>query len=302
MTMQAPTLLVLAAGMGSRYGGIKQIEGFGPLGETLLEYSIYDAIRAGFGRVVFIVREEIKQAVHDIIAPGLEGRLPYDFALQEIDQFVPEAFRHVQRIKPWGTGHAVLCAAGVINEPFAVINADDFYGPEAFVSMANFLISDQDPHHHAMIGYELGDVLSDHGTVSRGICTTDASGYLIDIHERTGVHRNNGMIIYRDGDQEIPLHEKDIASMNFWGFKPSYFDISRSLFETFLESRQELTKAEFYIPIVAQHMIEQGQDRIAVLRGGRIWFGVTYPEDKPSVQASINELLDKGVYPPSLWK
>ena len=300
--MQAPTLLVLAAGMGSRYGGIKQIEGFGPSGETLLEYSIYDAIRAGFGRVVFIVREEIKQAVHDIVAPGLEGRLPYDFALQEINRFVPEAFRHVQRTKPWGTGHAVMCADGVINEPFAVINADDLYGPEAFESMATFLTSDQDPHHHSMIGYDLGDVLSDFGTVSRGICATDASGYLRGIHERTSVQRKNGVITYREGDQEVPLHEQDIASMNFWGFKPSYFEISRSLFETFLETQQDLTKAEFYIPIVAQHMIELGQDRISVLRGGRIWFGVTYPEDKPIVQDSINELIRKGVYPPSLWK
>lgn len=299
--MQTPTLLVLAAGMGSRYGGIKQIEGFGPSGETILEYSIYDAIRAGFGRIVFIVREDIKDAVNAIVEPGLKGRVVYDFAIQNGERFVPTEYRNPSRTKPWGTGHAVLCASDVIDGPFAVINADDFYGPEAFRNMADFLSQNTDPNQHAMVGYALGNVLSDHGTVSRGVCEVDADGYLTGINERLKVGRSNGRIVFRDGDTEHELSAEDSISMNFWGFKPSYFGITQKLFEDFLATNAGSTSAEFFIPIGVQHIIDNNIGSITVLKGGSTWFGVTYPEDKPVVQDSLNRLLDSGVYPRSLW-
>jgi NDP-sugar pyrophosphorylase family protein len=301
MAQQAPTLLVLAAGMGSRYGGIKQIEGFGPSGETILEYSIYDAIRAGFGKIVFIVREDIKDAVNAIVAPGLQDRVPYEFAIQNGSRFVPEAFQNTERVKPWGTGHAVLCASDCISEPFAVINADDFYGPEAFKVMADFLKNDTHPQHHAMVGYELGNVLSDFGTVSRGVCTMSGDRHLTGINERTKVGKKDDRIVYQDGDREVELSPKDIVSMNFWGFKPSYFDLSLGLFHDFLASNAKSVSAEFFIPIGVQHIIDHNVGTISVLQGGDTWFGVTYPEDKPHVQQSLNALLNRGIYPRKLW-
>jgi NDP-sugar pyrophosphorylase family protein len=301
MAQQAPTLLVLAAGMGSRYGGIKQIEGFGPSGETILEYSIYDAIRAGFGKIVFIVREEIKEAVRSIVAPGLDGRIIYEFAIQDGSRFVPEIYLNAERTKPWGTGHAVLCASENIHEPFAVINADDFYGAEAFQVMAEFLKSDTHPMHHAMVGYELGNVLSDFGTVSRGVCTMDEHRQLTGITERTKVAKKDGGIVYQDGDSEFELSSGDVASMNFWGFKPSYFELSKTLFEKFLAANSQSLSAEFFIPIGVQHIIDSGEGTISVLKGGDTWFGVTYPEDKPFVQQSLDKLLNRGVYPRNLW-
>jgi choline kinase len=299
--MQTPTLLVLAAGMGSRYGGIKQIEGFGPSGETILEYSIYDAIRAGFGKIVFIVREDIRDAVHSIVEPGLKGRIPYEFAIQNGIRFVPRQFQNPSRTKPWGTGHAVLCASDAIDGPFAVINADDFYGPESFRNMADFLTTNTDPNHHSMVGYELGNVLSDHGTVSRGVCEVNASGYLTGINERLKVGWSDGKIVHRDGDMEHELNATDAVSMNFWGFKPSYFEITQKLFEDFLETNSESSTAEFFIPIGVQHIIDSEIGKFSVLKGGTTWFGVTYPEDKPIVQASVNRLLNEGVYPRNLW-
>lgn len=299
--MQSPTLVVLAAGMGSRYGGIKQIEGFGPSGETILEYSIYDAIRAGFGKVVFIVREDIREAVNAIVEPGLKGRTPFEFAIQNGVYFVPERFRNTGRTKPWGTGHAVLCASDVIDAPFAVINADDFYGPESFRNMATFLTSNTDPSHHSMIGYELGNVLSDHGTVSRGVCEVDTSGYLMGINERLKVGWSDGKIVYLDGNDRFELRSTDAVSMNFWGFKTSYFATTQKLFEDFLETNSTSLSAEFFIPIGVQHIIDSGIGRFSVLQGGSTWFGVTYPEDKPIVQASMNRLIDQGIYPKNLW-
>ncbi len=287
--------------MGSRYGGIKQIEGFGPSGETILEYSIYDAIRAGFGKILFIVREDIKDAVDRIVAPGLQGRIPYEFAIQDGQRFVAQQFRNNDRVKPWGTGHAVLCASDVIDGPFAVINADDFYGPESFASMAEFLSTNTDPNHHSMVGYELGNVLSDHGTVSRGVCEVDSDGYLTGIVERLKVGRSNGKIVHREGDTEYELSAKDSVSMNFWGFKPSYFKVTQDLFDQFLEANAGSTSAEFFIPLGVQHIIDSGIGKFSVLKGGSTWFGVTYPEDKPIVQASLNALLDGGVYPRNLW-
>ncbi len=299
--MQTPTLLVLAAGMGSRYGGIKQIEGFGPSGETILEYSIYDAIRAGFGKIVFIVRDDIRDAVNAIVEPGLRGRVAYEFAIQNGVRFVPERFQNTGRTKPWGTGHAVLCASDVINTPFAVINADDFYGPESFRNMADFLIFNTDPNHHSMVGYELGNVLSEHGTVSRGVCEVDGNGYLTGINERLKVGWSNGKIVHRDGDTEYELQATDAVSMNFWGFKPGYFEITQKLFEDFLEINSGSASTEFFIPIGVQHIIDNGIGTFSVLKGGTTWFGVTYPEDKPIVQDSLNRLLDQGVYPRNLW-
>lgn len=301
MASTSPTLLVMAAGMGSRYGGIKQIEGFGPSKETILEYSIYDALRAGFGRVVLIVREDIREAVREIVAPGLDGRVDWDFVIQNGEKHVLPQFRNADRVKPWGTGHAVLCASQAIEGPFAVINADDFYGREAFESMAGFLSADPDPHRHALVGYELGDVLSDFGTVSRGVCQLDDEGDLVRVDERTKIERVNGQIVYRDAEGDHPLSARDVVSMNFWGFKPSYFETAKRLFEKFLEENHASPSAEFYIPTVAQNMIDNGSGRIAVLRGGTTWFGVTYPEDKPFVQAQLDKLIESGEYPSNLW-
>lgn len=294
------TLLVLAAGMGSRYGGIKQIDGFGPSGETIMDYSLYDAIRAGFTKVVFVVREEILEPVKEKFGPKLRGRIEVEFVVQSPDKLIPAEHQNSERQKPWGTGHAVLCARPVINEPFVVINADDFYGRDAFASIAKFFAEDNTGS-HAMVGYTLKHVLSDYGSVSRGVGSTDQDGNLTSVVERTTIIRENGRIISKEKDGDIELSPDAPTSMNFWGFRPDVFDFSETLFHDFLRNNHQNIKAEFFIPLIANALIEQKKGKIKVLGGGNIWFGVTYKEDKELVSSRIKKLVDEGHYPQELW-
>jgi dTDP-glucose pyrophosphorylase len=294
------TLLVLAAGMGSRYGGIKQIDGFGPSGETIMDYSLYDAIRAGFTKVVFIVRDEILETVKERFEPKLKGKLKVDFVIQALSTFVPEKYQNTGRTKPWGTSHAVLCAKDVIKEPFAVINADDFYGRSAFKALADFFNTESEGA-HAMVGYTLKNVLSEHGSVSRGCGEQDANGYLKSVVERTTIVQEGGKIIAKEKDGDLELSPETPTSMNFWGFQPNIFPLIESMFEEFLKENSDNPKAEFFIPLVGNKMIQQGKGKVKVLGGGDIWFGVTYKEDKEEVTRKIQELVDKGEYPAKLW-
>lgn len=294
------TLLVLAAGMGSRYGGIKQIDGFGPSGETIMDYSLFDCIRAGFTKVVFIVREEIKETVKEIFLPRLKGKVEVEFVVQALDTMVPAQYKNSERTKPWGTAHAVLCARNVINEPFAVINADDFYGRAAFESIAKFF-GGENQGAHAMVGYTLKNVLSDNGSVSRGCGAQDANGFLTSVVERTTIVKENGKIISKEKDGDIELSPETPTSMNFWGFYPDVFNLIEKFFHEFLQENSKNPKAEFFIPLIGNQMIKQGSGKVKILGGGDIWFGVTYKEDKEEVSGKINELVSKGVYPKKLW-
>lgn len=296
-----PTLLVLAAGMGSRYGGNKQIDGFGPNGETILEYSIYDAIRAGFGKVVFIVRQEIIELAKEKFLPKIEGKIEVDFVLQSLTTFVPKEFQNPDRVKPYGTAHAVLCAKHVIKEPFAVINADDFYGKEAFEVIGKFLANGVQPTLHAMVGYAIQNVLSEHGTVSRGVCAMNTSNQLIGMVERTAISKNNNKILANGEGDSVEIKEGTPVSMNFWGFHPAIFQQLEKMWEAFLPANKEHIKSEFFIPLVANNLIESGDGAVVVLEGGKTWFGVTYTEDKPVVIDSLKKMHDSGDYPASLW-
>ena len=294
------TLLVLAAGMGSRYGGIKQIDGFGPSGETIMDYSLFDSIRAGFTKVVFIVRQEIQETVKEIFLPRLKGKVEVEFVVQALDTMVPPEYQNTERTKPWGTAHAVLCARNVIHEPFAVINADDFYGRAAFESVANFFKSETQGA-HAMVGYTLKNVLSENGSVSRGCGEQDSNGYLKSVVERTTIIKENGKIISKEKDNELELNPNTPVSMNFWGFHPNIFNLIEKFFHEFLKENGKNPKAEFFIPIIGNQMIKQGLGKVKVIEGGDIWFGVTYKEDKDEVSGKINELVNRGVYPKKLW-
>ncbi|MDH4058126.1 MAG: sugar phosphate nucleotidyltransferase [Cyclobacteriaceae bacterium] len=294
------TLLVLAAGMGSRYGGIKQIDGFGPNGETIMDYSLFDSIRAGFTKVVFIVREEILETVKEIFLPKLRGKVEVEFVIQALDTMVPKEYQNGERVKPWGTAHAMLCAKNVINEPFAVINADDFYGQEAFQAVANFF-KRETKGHHTLVGYTLKNVLSDYGSVSRGVGEEDSDGYLTSVVERTTVVKENGKIISKEKDKDVELNPEAKTSMNFWGFHPSIFTSTERIFHNFLKNNSENIKSEFFIPLVANEYVKTGEGKIKVISGGSTWFGVTYKEDKEEVSRKIKELVGKGEYPEKLW-
>lgn len=298
---QKPTLLVLAAGMGSRYGGDKQIDGFGPNGETILEYSIFDAIKAGFGKVVFIVRQEILEEAKEIFLPKLEGKIEVDWVVQTLNSFVPEELKQKDRKKPFGTAHAVLCAKDAINEPFAVINADDFYGKEAFDVLGKFLATDVKPDLHAMVGYAVQNVLSDNGTVSRGVCETNEKGQLIGMVERTSIAREGDKIISRGEGEVFEIPEDTPVSMNFWGFHQCVFGEIERMWAEFLPANLDNLKSEFYIPTVANNLIKEGKAAYEILPGGKTWFGVTYSDDKPIVIAALQKLHDEGEYPAQLW-
>jgi UTP-glucose-1-phosphate uridylyltransferase len=297
-----PTLLVLAAGIGSRYGGNKQIDGFGPQGETILEYSIFDAIRSGFGKVVFIVREEILQVAKDKFLPKLEGKIEVDWVIQTLDSFVPAELKQPERVKPFGTAHAVLCAKDVINEPFAVINADDFYGKKAFEVLGKFLTTDVKPDLHAMVGYAVQNVLSENGTVSRGVCETNEKGQLIGMVERTSIARDGDKIVSRGEGEVFEIPENTPVSMNFWGFHQDVFADIEQMWKEFLPANLSNLKSEFYIPTVANNLIKAGKAAFEILEGGKVWFGVTYTEDKPVVIEALKKLHDEGEYPADLWK
>ena len=304
-----PTLLILAAGMGSRYGGIKQLDQFGPHGETIIDYSLYDAIRAGFGKVVFIIRQELRADFEAIFLPKLAGKIEVDFAIQALFSYVPDDLGPVQRTKPWGTGHAMLCAKEHTQTPFAVINADDFYGQQAFQVMGDFLQTDTNETLHAMVGYEVKNTLSEFGSVSRGVCATDAADNLTSVVERTKIYRKAvdgeaeeaGIIVYEEPDGLTPLDPLTPVSMNFWGFKPGVFAHAQRQFDTYARANVDSPKAEFYIPTIVTQLIQTGEGACRVFRSQSEWFGVTYPEDKPTVKKSFQRLHDSGTYPAQLW-
>lgn len=296
-----PTLLVLAAGMASRYGSMKQTEGFGPSGETIMDYSIYDAIKAGFGKVVFIIRKDFAENFKMQFDPKLKGKIEVDYVYQELTSFVESAELVYNRTKPWGTGHAILCAKDAVQEPFAVINADDYYGPDAFRQASLFLQNQCNENTYAIIGYKLDTTLSDHGTVSRGVCQVDASGNLTSITERTKIFRENGKVIYDDNGLKSEVDGDSSVSMNFWCFHPSVFESSQNLFKEFVASNFENPKSEFFIPIIADEFITHKNNVIKVVPTSATWFGVTYKEDAVGVKENINKLIDDNTYPPNLW-
>lgn len=301
-----PTLLVLAAGMGSRYGSLKQMDGIGPNGEAILDYSVYDAIRGGFGKVVFVIRgffaKEFKAVFN---AERYGGKVAVEYVYQELDK-LPAGFSVPEgREKPWGTNHAVMMGAPVINENFAVINADDFYGENAIATMGKYLTEVAGAtDKYAMIGYEVCKTLSDNGTVSRGVCEVNAQGNLTGMVERTKIERQNGKIVYIEPDGVYPLAENTPVSMNLFGFNPSYFQYSEEFFVSFLndEKNIENLKSEFFIPLMVNKLVRDAQVEMKVLSTTSDWFGVTYIEDKPDTVAKVQRLIAEGIYPAKLWK
>lgn len=297
-----PTLLILAAGMASRYGSMKQTEGFGPSGETIMDYSIYDAIRAGFGKVVFIIRKDFAENFKANFDTRFKGQIEVDYVFQEMQSFVKPEDIPADRTKPWGTGHAILCARDAVKEPFAVINADDFYGKDAFTKAADFLNTQCNEHTYAIIGYTLNKTLSDNGTVSRGVCDVDVAGNLVAINERTKIYGKDGQVIYEDDGVEKQVDGNANVSMNFFCFHPSVFDFAANLFSVFPKNNFEHIKAEFFIPIIADEFIKKDGNIIKVVPTSAQWFGVTYKEDAPDVKNSLDALIAAGEYPNSLWK
>lgn len=287
--------------MASRYGSMKQVEGFGPSGETIMDYSIYDAIRAGFGKVVFIIRKDFAENFKATFDTRFKGQIEVDYVYQEMNYFVHEADIPEGRTKPWGTGHAILCAADAVKEPFAVINADDFYGQDGFVKAAAFLKNECTENKYAIIGYQLDKTLSENGTVSRGVCQVDAHNNLVDITERIKIYRQDGKVLYEENDQKTEVPANSNVSMNFWCFHPSVFDFTKKLFSVFPKENYDNIKAEFFIPIIGDQFIKDQNNAIKVIPTTAQWFGVTYKEDAPGVTKSLHELIEAGEYPSSLW-
>ena len=297
-----PTLLILAAGMASRYGSMKQIDGFGPNGETIIDYSIYDAIKAGFGKITFIIREEFQEPFKAIFEPKLKGRVETDYVFQSYDLTQFGIDKVIERAKPWGTAHAVLAARNQVNEPFCVINADDYYGYDAFEKMAKFLTTEVKDDKYALVGYQIDKTLSDYGSVSRGVCEVNAEGNMTEVNERTEVYfTDGGKVAYKDATGEHPLANDTRVSMNFWGFTPAVFKQSEEMFKRFVDANENNPKAEFFIPLVADELIKSGTASFKVIPTPSKWFGVTYKEDKPIVQKSISALVENGTYPANLW-
>jgi dTDP-glucose pyrophosphorylase len=299
-----PTLLILAAGLGSRYGGLKQLDKLGPNGETIIDYSIYDAIRAGFGKVIFVIRRDIEADFKEVIISKLSGKIEVDYCLQELE-FLPEGFElPEERKKPWGTAHAVLMAADKINEPFGVINADDFYGADAFKVLSNFFaeLESDDQNLYSMVGYHVCNTLSDFGTVSRGVCAENEQHYLVSVTERTAIERDEKGIAYKENGELVYIPDETIVSMNFWGFTPIIFKKLKDGFTVFLKENINNPKSEFFIPSVVNRLIETKETDVKVLRSSARWFGVTYREDRELAVSKIQELVKEGVYPADLWK
>jgi len=298
-----PTLLILAAGMGSRFGGLKQVEPVGPNGEAIIDYSIYDAIRAGFGKVVFIIRESFADAFKENFDAKLKGKIEVEYVYQELDM-LPEGFKLPEgREKPWGTAHAILVAKNVINEPFCALNADDFYGFNAYKAMAKFLTESEDSMEYSMVGYKLNDTLSEFGSVSRGICGEDKNNNLVKIVETLKIiKRGNEIISIENDGSETLLTGNEIASMNNWGFKPSVFEQLEKRFSQFLKTEIDKPKSEMYIPSVVFDLIDDKVATVKVLEANSPWFGVTYKEDKPFVIEKINVLIANNEYPEKLWE
>ncbi|HET8829172.1 MAG TPA: sugar phosphate nucleotidyltransferase [Pelobium sp.] len=299
--MKKPTLLILAAGMASRYGSMKQIDGFGPNGETIIDYSIYDAIKAGFGKITFIIREEFLDNFKNIFDAKLAGKIETDYVFQTFDLKKYGIDKEIERAKPWGTGHAILEAKNQIHEPFCVINADDYYGYEAFKNMVDFLTTEAKENKYSIVGYKIGNTLSENGSVSRGVCKTDDNGNMTEINERTKVYPKDGAIVYEENGTETPLDATTPVSMNFWGFTPEVFGVTEKLFVDFVSKNEDNPKAEFFIPLIADHLIQHDIATFKVIPTDAKWFGVTYKEDKEIVQDNINKLVEDGVYPTKLW-
>ena len=300
-----PTLLVLAAGMGSRYGGLKQVDPMGPSGETMLDYSVYDALRAGFGRVVFVIRRDFEPAFRDAVLKKYEGRVDVSLAYQQLDM-LPEGFSIPEgREKPWGTAHAIWCCRGLINEPFVMINADDFYGRHSFQVLADFFQTsalDATPAAYSMAGFRLGNTLSDHGSVARGVCQEDGHGYLKAIEECTAIEKTAGGIQYKRADGSVVNFTGDEScSMNFFGFTPQLFGQLDTMLVEFLKAQGKEMKSEFFIPLSVGELVKRGQATCRVIPTQGTWFGVTYQADKPVVQAALKKFIDAGEYPERLW-
>ena len=300
--MKKPTLLIMAAGLGSRYGSLKQVDSFGPSGETIMDYSVYDAIRAGFSRVVFVIRRSIEEEFQRTIEARFRDKIDVDYVFQELDQVPQGVSVPEQREKPWGTGHAVLVAAAKVDAPFAVINADDYYGAQSFQRMADYLTTlDNDSTDYCLLGYQLSNTLSDHGYVSRGVCQTNQEGYLEHVTERTRIYRTEEGIVYEEDDQRVPLTGDETVSMNLMGFAPSVFPYFEEYFVNFINERGHELKSEFYLPFVMNEVIQRRVARVKVIPTPDQWFGVTYHEDKEVAQQRLKALVRQGVYPERLW-
>ena len=302
--MTKPTLFVLAAGMGSRYGGLKQLDGLGPHGETIMDYSIYDAIKSGFGKVVFVIRKDFEDEFRAKILSKYENHIPTEVVFQSVND-LPEGFTcPPERVKPWGTNHALLMGKNVINEPFAIINSDDFYGRNSFEVMAKELMSldENSTGAYSMVGFKVGNTMSESGTVSRGVCET-IDGFLSTIVERTkiGYNENHDISFVDENGNEIILPADTPVSMNFWGFTPDYFKFSEKFFVKFLQENIDKPKAEFFIPTLVNELIVSGEAKVKVLTTESKWFGVTYSEDREGVVAKFAELHADGTYPESLF-
>lgn len=302
--MTKPTLVILAAGMGSRYGGMKQIDGVGSHGEPIIEFSIYDAVKAGFGKVVLIIKKEHEEAFRTALTDRLEGQIEVEFAYQDLydvpeDICVPEG-----RVKPWGTTHALLACRDVVKEPFAIINADDFYGRDAYETICHFLQNDVRDGHYAMVGYPCMNTLTENGTVTRGLCEKDAEGDLSHIVELKEIALRDGHAVYKDGEEWKRMADDSLVSMNFWGFTPAVFPVLEKIFDDFIHSAitQDPLKCEHVIPTAVGRMVEEKSCTVKMLSSKDRWFGVTYKEDKPEVVKKIAELKNTGVYPDVLWK
>ena len=301
-----PTLLLLAAGMGSRYGGLKQLDGLGPNGETIMDYSIYDAIQAGFGKIVFVIRRDFEEQFREQVLSKYEGHIPAELVFQSLDA-LPEGFSVPEgREKPWGTNHAVLMAKGVIKEPFCVINCDDFYNRDAFKVIGKFLseLPEGSKNKYAMVGFRVGNTLSENGTVARGICSKDAEGNLTTVVERTEIMRVNGPVCYKDENGEwVAVEDNTPVSMNMWGFTPDYFEHSEEYFKEFLADPKNISnlKAEFFIPLMVNKLINEKTSTVQVLDTTSKWFGVTYAADRQDTVDRIQKLIDEGVYPSKLF-
>lgn len=300
-----PTLLLLAAGMGTRYGGLKQLDGVGPNGETIMDYSIYDAIRAGFGKAVFVIRKDFEEEFRNKVLSKYENLIETEIVFQDVNS-LPEGYVCPEgRIKPWGTNHAILVSKNAVKEPFCVINCDDFYNKDSFMVIGKFLsaLEENTKDNYAMVGFSVANTLSENGTVSRGVCEKDSDDKLISIVERTKIKRIDGKVCYYENDQWNYLEDTCPVSMNMWGFSPDYFDYSESRFREFLDNLNEEDKftKEFYIPSMVDYLIQSNKARVKVISTDAKWFGVTYAEDRESVVAKIQDLIAKGVYPHKLF-
>lgn len=303
MKINKPTLLILAAGLGSRYGSLKQIDKIGPSGERIIDYSVYDAIRAGFGKIVYVIRKSFEEEFKEVIIDALPTEIETDYVFQELDSVEKDFETNPKREKPWGTGHALLSASPAIDESFAVINADDFYGADSFRLAYKFLTSDiNDPNEHALIGYNLINTMSDYGSVSRGVCEVDNDNFMTSIIERTEIIKKEGKILFKDeSDNWKELNGSEIVSMNMFAFKNSVFNKYKKSFHIFLKKYGNELKSEFYLPFVVDEILRRKEGKVKVLNTKEQWFGLTYKEDKAIVTERIKELVNIGKYPTKLW-